>query len=96
VSVSDPRIAARLLEMPPGAVVGLGRLLGLHGGRLHALVGGGELSADPGDIAGRPGRAVLRLLDLVPGRVQMVAAGRRGSGHAPGTGDQGQGKGGCP
>ena len=43
--------AARFLELPQGAVVGLGGLRGGHGRLLELDVGQGELRLDAGDVA---------------------------------------------
>ena len=62
-----------LVEPPQGAVVGLGRLLGLHAGLLEPLVRQQHPGLDHADVASGPGRPLL-------GPSYVALAGHRGTG----------------
>jgi hypothetical protein len=100
VARGDPRVllglasvASCLLQVPAGAVVALGGLLGRGRRHLGVEVGLDELRLDRVDVVGCPRGAVLRVVHLLLARVHVVATRVGGGrGESPEARDQGEGE----
>jgi hypothetical protein len=95
--VGRPRVAAGLLQRPAGAVVPLGGLLGGDRGCLRVEIGLHQPGLDARDVVGGQRDPVPRVVHLLPARVDVVAAGRRGGGRGRDPGqarDEGECEGG--